>query len=234
MPNERGSLRNNKRGLQPGHQLLQEQVNRTSANSSQPPSQDPPKGFKPSRSSKSGKKSGGQPGHKGHNRGFYPLEQCQSQSDHYPEACWNCGTSLVGEDPSPYRHQIGEIPPIVPQLAEHRFHQLVCPDSGCGTRALIPEFVEHGYGVNLVAHVGLLSSLYRHSHRLVQQAMLDLLGVEMSLGSVNQLRPEARGAVAEAVAAVGEYVQHQPVVGMDETSFIKPQLQFKVYDSSND
>lgn len=209
-------------------------MNRTSANSSQPPSQDPPKGFKPSRSSKSGKKSGGQPGHKGHNRGFYPLEQCQSQSDHYPEACWNCGTSLVGEDPSPYRHQIGEIPPIVPQLAEHRFHQLVCPDSGCGTRALIPEFVEHGYGVNLVAHVGLLSSLYRHSHRLVQQAMLDLLGVEMSLGSVNQLRPEARGAVAEAVAAVGEYVQHQPVVGMDETSFIKPQLQFKVYDSSND
>jgi len=69
-----------------------------------------------------------------------------------------------------YRHQIVEIPPIVPQVAEHRFHQLVCPDCGCGTRALIPEIVEHGYGVNVVAHVGLLSSLYRHSHRLVQQA----------------------------------------------------------------
>jgi len=47
------------RELQAEHQLLQEQVNRTSANSSQPPSQDPPKGFKPSRSSKSGKKRGG-------------------------------------------------------------------------------------------------------------------------------------------------------------------------------
>jgi len=33
------------RELQAEHQLLQEQVNRTSANSSQPPSQDPPKGF---------------------------------------------------------------------------------------------------------------------------------------------------------------------------------------------
>jgi len=43
----------------------------------------------------------------------------------------------------------------VPQVAEHRFHQLVCPDCGCGTRALIPEIVEHGYGVNVVAHVGL-------------------------------------------------------------------------------
>jgi len=47
-------------------------------------------------------------------------------------------------------------PPIMPQVAEHRFHQLVCPDCGCGTRALIPEIVEHGYGVNVVAHVGLL------------------------------------------------------------------------------
>jgi len=42
----------------------------------------------------------------------------------------------------------------------------------------------------------------------------------MSLGSVNQLRQEASAAVA-AVAAVGEYVQHQPVVGMDETSLFK-------------
>jgi len=40
------------------------------------------------------------------------------------------------------------------------------------------------------------------------------------VGSVNQ-RQEASAAVAEAVAAVGEYVQHQPVVGMDETSFIQ-------------
>jgi len=87
------------RELQAEHQLLQEQVNRTSANSSQPPSQDPPKGF--SRAVQ----PGGANRHKGHERGFYPLEQCQSQSDHYPEACWKCGTSLVGEDP-PYRHQM--------------------------------------------------------------------------------------------------------------------------------
>jgi len=38
------------------------------------------------------------------------------------------------------------------------------------------------------------------------------------VGSVNQLRQEASAAVA---VAVGEYVQHQPVVGMDETSFIQ-------------
>ncbi len=40
------------------NQLLREQFNRTSANSSQPPSPDPPQGFKPSRREKSGKKRG--------------------------------------------------------------------------------------------------------------------------------------------------------------------------------
>jgi len=53
------------RELQAEHQLLQEQVNRTSANSSQPPSQDPP-GFKPFE-----RQEMGQPGHKGRRR-FYP------------------------------------------------------------------------------------------------------------------------------------------------------------------
>jgi len=43
--------------------------------------------------------------------------------------------SLEGEDPQPYRHQIVEIPPVVAQVEEHRFHQLECPGCGCGTRA---------------------------------------------------------------------------------------------------
>jgi len=43
--------------LQTEKELLREQLKRT-ANPSQPPSQDPPKGFKPSRPNKSGKKRG--------------------------------------------------------------------------------------------------------------------------------------------------------------------------------
>jgi len=55
---------------------------------------------------------------------------------------------------------------------------------------------------------------------MVQQALQDLFGVKLSLGSVNQLRQEASGAVVEAVAAQ-TYVQQQSVVGMDETSFVQ-------------
>lgn len=55
--------------------------------------------------------------------------------------------------------------------------------------------------------------------RMVQSAMQDLFGVQMCLGTVNRLRQEASAAVADSVAATQEYVQQQPVVGADETSF---------------
>jgi len=61
----------------------------------------------------------GQAGHEGHGRELYPIEE-YSITDHYPDACWNCGESLEGEDPQPYRHQIVEIPPVVAQVEEHR------------------------------------------------------------------------------------------------------------------
>jgi len=60
--------------------------------------------------------------------------------------------------------------------------------------------------------------LYRHSQRFGKP--LRFIGVKLSLGSVNQLRQEASGAVVEAVAAA-TYVQQQSVVGMDETSFVQ-------------
>jgi len=64
----------------------------------------------------------------------------------------------------------------VAQVEEHRFHQLECPGCGCGTRAWNCEILAHGYGVGVVAHVAVLSSLYRHSQRMVQQASRIYLG----------------------------------------------------------
>lgn len=54
---------------------------------------------------------------------------------------------------------------------------------------------------------------------MVQRALQDLFGVEMSLGSVNRLRQEISAAVAAPVAQAQQYVQQQPIVGVDETSF---------------
>jgi len=60
-------------------QGLQEQVKRNSQNSSQPPSQDAPKGFKANPKKKSGKAGGGQAGHEGHSQALYSPEQLLSE-----------------------------------------------------------------------------------------------------------------------------------------------------------
>jgi len=206
--------------LQAENQLLREQVNRTSNNSSQAPSSDASKAFKPRRKEKSGKKRGGQPGHEGHSRSLYAVEQCQRVTDYYPEVCRGCGGQLWGEDAHPYRHQIVEMPPVVPQVEEHRLHQLGCQQCGTLTRAELPKEVDPGgYGPRVVATVAVLSGLYRHSQRLVQSAMQDLFGVSMCLGTVNRLRQAASLAVAQPVEEAHQYVQQQRVVGADETSW---------------
>ncbi|WP_414590155.1 IS66 family transposase, partial [Scytonema sp. PCC 10023] len=200
-------------------QLL-EKVNRTSKNSSSPPSLDPPGFGKKPQKQKSNKKRGGQPGHEGHSRDLYPIEECSEVIDHHPQECASCGENLSGEDTNPYRHQIVEIPPINPIVIEHRLHQLTCSGCGAKTRATLPEDVKpSGYGVRVVALVALLSGVYRNSHRMVQSAMQDLFGISISLGTVNTLRTEASNAVTGCVNEAKQYIQQQSVVGADETSF---------------
>jgi len=206
--------------LKAQHQELLEKINRTSKNSSSPPSLDPLNAEKRQEKNKSGKKRGGQPGHKGHSRFLYDVSECESVLDHHPQTCKCCGEKLNGEDAFPYRHQIVEIPPINPIIVEHRLHQLMCKECGTLTRATLPmEVNPSGYGVRVVAIVGVLSGLYRHSQRMVQSAMQDLFGISMSLGTVNNLRLEASNAVESAVEEAKIYVQNSRVVGADETSF---------------
>jgi transposase len=202
------------------NQELLEKINRTSNNSSSPPSADPPSAQKPLHKNKSGKKRGGQPGHKGHSRFLYEPSECKEVLNHHPETCSCCGEGLKGEDAFPYRHQIVEIPPIKPIVIEHRLHQLVCDNCGAFSRAVLPFDVNpSGYGMRVVALVAVLSGLYRHSQRMVQSAMSDVFGIPMSLGTVNKLRLEASLALESVVEEAKIYVQNSRVVGADETSF---------------
>ncbi|MHC5830602.1 MAG: IS66 family transposase, partial [Nostoc sp.] len=96
----------------------------------------------------------------------------------------------------------------------------MCQECGILTRATLPQDVyPSGYGVRVVALVTVLSGLYRHSQRMVQSAMQDIFGINMSLGTVNNLRLEASFAVESAVEEAKIYIQNSRVVGADETSF---------------
>jgi transposase len=200
---------------------LKEQVGRTSANSSQPPSKNPI-GFKPSRKKGSGKSRGGQAGHAGHGRPLYPLEMCQEVIKYQPQECSCCGECLVLEHGSePYRHQVVEVPEIKPIVTEHQFYTAVC--SSCGTENRSPEMSEivskSGYGPRVAAHVGLFSSQYRQSYRQIQRIMTAVFGIDLSLGAINHLRTEVSQSVIVAVGEAKTYIQNEGSIGMDETGF---------------
>src|SRR5690606_17077239 len=118
----------------------------------------------PGKSKGSGKKRGGQKGHRGHHRELLPPEQVDETHEIYPEACACCGKRLPRRsEGEPVRHQVTELPVKLARTEEWRMHAVVC---GCGhaTRAALPEGVPRGsFGPRLVAAVGLLTGLYRLS-----------------------------------------------------------------------
>lgn len=199
--------------------VLLEQVKRNSKNSSKPPSQDVSKGFKKEKKAK-GKQRGAQFGHEGHEQKLYPVEVCETVEEYYPDCCIECGAVLTGSDPEPYRVQHVDIPPVAPVVREHRFHALTCERCGTTTRAWDDEIINSSrYGERVVAHVGVLSGQYRQSHRMVQELLRELFGIELSVGSINQLRQESSASVVAAVSEAREYVQQQGHMNVDETSF---------------
>jgi transposase len=200
---------------------LEERLNQNSKNSSKPPSSE---GFgQSSKQKKTVKQRKSQGETKPSPRQvskLKPSEACDQVQEVLPSTCAECGVSLTGHDKHPHRHQEIELPPLEPMVIEYRLHQLSCDACGHLTRASLPPGVSpSGYGERLSAIVALLSGPYRQSYRQVCALMDDLFGVSLSRGSVGRLRDEMSAALSAPVAAAKDYVQAQPVLHSDETSF---------------
>jgi transposase len=199
-------------------QALQEQLNQTSQNSSRPPSSDPPHRERPHRP-RSTRRRGGQPGHPGSTRTLRPVDEVDEVVVIKPAQCTHCQAPLSGDDPKPWRHQVIEIPPIKPVVTEYQWHQLACPACGATTRAPWPAGVPSGtYGPRVQATVALCTGSYRLSKRTTQQAMEEVFGVPMSVGTISPLEPATTEAVAAPVEEARTYVHAQEVAHLDETS----------------
>jgi transposase len=205
--------------LQEQNRALQEQLNQTSRNSSRPPSSDPPSSPRPERP-RSHRRRGGQPGHAGQTRTLIPVEEVDPIVPLKPERCQGCQAPLWGEDPSPFRHEVIEIPPIHPVVTEYQWHQLVCPSCGETTRAPWPKGVPSGtYGPRVHATVALCTGPYRLLKRSAQQVMEEVFRVPMSVGTISQSEKTTTAVVAEPVQEARDYVEAQRVAHLDETSW---------------
>lgn len=198
---------------------LKARLNQSSRNSSKPPSSDPPS--VPPRQGKAptGRKPGGQPGHKGHARELLPPDQVNRIEVLKPKRCGKCGKKLKGEDSNPLRHQVTEVPPLCAQTTEWQRHRLIC-DCGESTLASLPEGVPKGVlGPRAQALLGYLTGQAHLSKRQIEEIMKDALGVPISLGTVVAAQQQVSEAVAPAVEEVKSYVEKQGVANADETGW---------------
>ena len=147
---------------------LEELLRRNSSNSSRPPSSDSPsqRAGRPSRPP-SGRKPGGQPGHEAHMRAPLPADQVTRHERRDPKHCRRCAASLSsGRRLEPLRHQVVEIPQIVPDVTEYILGRRCCPVCDTVTTALLPEGVPQGMcGPRLSSLIVLLTGVYHLSRR---------------------------------------------------------------------
>src|SRR5205814_1478433 len=172
----------------------------------------------------SGRKRGGQPGHRGAFRALLPVEQVDDVVVVVPAACRHCEQPFAEaagrRRGRVWRHQVVELLPLAVRVTEYQMMVQRCPACGKRTRAELPAGVpQRPFGARLTAVVALLSGRYRLSRREVRQLLQDLWAVRVSLGAVVRQEQAQSAAIAPIVEAAQAAVQQADVVNMDETGW---------------
>ena len=199
-------------------------LQRNSSNSSPPPSANPLDAPKPIGKPPTGRKPGGQTGHRGHHRVRLPANRVHAIVTYLPSTCTECHTPLPVEagpdDPEPSWHQVGELPRLAAVVTEHQAHARTCP--GCGTlnRAAIPAEVRaHVIGPRLAAMMSDLSGRFHLSKRSVRELVEAAFEVPVSLGTVSELERQTGAALIPAHDQARDAVREAPVKNADETGW---------------
>lgn len=139
--------------------------------------------------------------------------------DCVPAACRGCGRPPTGSAPEP-RHQVVELPEVRSEVVEHRLHRLDRRCCGLATQGRLHAGAPRGaFGPRLQSVVALLGGAYRLSERQSRALLADLLGLDISTGSVCQSKRQAPEAVAEPVREVYDHIRSAPSAGVNETGW---------------
>ena len=199
---------------------LEKQIAKNSHNSSKPPSSDGLRKRKMTRSQRkrSGKKSGGQDGHKG------STLEMTDKPDHVRKLrvkrCNCCGKSLKGVRPKGYEaRQKFEIPAPIVEVTEYQAEITDCPNCGMENRASFPEGITHRtqYGNNLRS-----IAVYLRNYQLIPlertaEIFEDLFSVPLSEGTVVAASIRCAEALRGFEEWVIESIKKSPVVNFDES-----------------
>jgi len=203
---------------------LKSRLNITSSNSSKPPSSDSLRAMKNRKKSPvvTGRKKGGQMGHEGKSRDMLPVEEVDGIIDYYPEECNHCGHPLKIDikNRNFIRHQVQEIELIKSSTKEYRLHEMYCRECKKKTRVNWPsEVPRSSFGINVQSVISLLTGKYRLSKRECKELMKDVMGVEISTGSIIALEQSTGKALTKPVEEAVNYIKRSDVVNTDETGW---------------
>jgi transposase len=202
---------------------LERKTKRSSRNSSQPPSQDPP--GSPARRGKdpSGRKQGAQPGHEGKGRPLLAAWAVDEVVDHWPAGCgcghvFEPGELVAAGDPA--RHQVEELPPVQVIVTEHRCQRVRCPDCGARSRGELPaEVAASAFGPRFHAAIAVLSTRNRISRRDVVELCEQLFGSRISSGTVDAILARVADALVKPHEDLLQRLRASRAVNMDETGW---------------
>jgi transposase len=204
---------------------LERQVGLNSSNSGKPPASDGLK--KPTRVARvkslrepSGRKSGGQRGHRGET--LRPVEKPDVIVNHYPETCIQCQANMPEEASTAYRsRQVVDIPEPKVVVTEHRAHGCACPKCDAVTWAAFPDDVKAPvqYGARICAFVVYLLNYQLLPEDRLAQLLSDLFGLKMVPATIARMSAACAQRFSGFVDAVRERVAAAGVKHLDETGF---------------
>ena len=196
---------------------LEDRLNKNSRNSSKPPSSDglnkpTPKSLR----KPSGKKPGGQPGHKG--SGVKIDREPDEVVELRPETCGECGKELPkeGQRRVERRFKIGIAIKII--LAAYDQYEAVC-SCGAKTCGHFPENMPGTaqYSDEIRALAVSLTNYGMMSVDKTQKIMNDALGIPVSVGSVANFVGEFAKKCEKPLKIIKQAVIDSPVANFDET-----------------
>ena len=200
---------------------LKRRLGENSTNSSKPPSSDPPsaRAERPE-APPSGKRRGGQPGHKGHRRELLPLDQVTAREDRFPPTCRSCDAPLPKtRDREPLVRQVVDLPEIKPSVTQFDCHHVQCA-CGVTTCGAPPPGTPAGLlGPGVLALVGLVIADCHVSRRKVQGLLHHLLGIRVSLGALSESEEIVSNAVAAPVDEARLHALSDRVKHVDATTW---------------
>lgn len=188
---------------------------KTSSNSSIPPSTEIEKKTKSLRQ-KSGKKTGGQKGHKG-----FTLEMRSNpdkQEDYISQYCQKCGQELKTSVLLHEKRQLIDIPSIQPHVTEYRVYKRICQCGYCNI-ADFPKDVRAriSYGPNIKAMCAYFNVRQYMSFSRTKEMFADIFNIHMSEGTVANIMKSVAKKCEPVYEQIRQRISQSTCVGSDES-----------------